>query len=212
MKQRALSILVVLVVGAVLNIGVAWFIADITDIDPSRTHFILSPDPDSSDQWFVTVTRGRGYLDVTAGISLLSSDPVRITDDRIPSWSRLRELPSYHEGDPMPLMHDLAFGWPALAMSYSIDATRAANTGTVISRTASGAFTDFEYPLRILWIGFVFNSVLYATVLSLLIIGTGTLRRRWRRSHGRCPACAYPCGSSGRCSECGAPVSQARVA
>ncbi len=58
-------------------------------------------------------------------------------------------------------------------------------------------------PLRPIWPGFLVNTLFYAAVLWLLICGPFALRRFVRVKHGLCPACAYPIGESGVCSECG---------
>ena len=202
MKRRVAFILVLLALGVLLNIAIAWLVADVADPEFEISDFVIEP---SRDSWAVMATRGFGYLDVAAMITLRSPE-LEVTDDRIPRWSRIRNLPSYREGDPMPIMHDLAFGWPALSMWYSVDVARAPDSGSVISRTTAGAFSEFEYPLRVLWPGFALNSAFYAGVLALLILGQRGLRRDWRRRHGRCPLCGYPQGASARCSECGAKL------
>jgi hypothetical protein len=61
-------------------------------------------------------------------------------------------------------------------------------------------------PERILWPGFVLNSLLYAALVALGLVGLGRLRARHRRRRGRCARCNYPVGSSTTCSECGAAV------
>ena len=58
-------------------------------------------------------------------------------------------------------------------------------------------------PLRPIWSGFAINTLLYATVLWLLIPGPFVLRRFIRVKRGLCPACAYAVGESAVCSECG---------
>lgn len=58
-------------------------------------------------------------------------------------------------------------------------------------------------PLRPLVIGFALNAIAYAVILFLLVGGVFALRRHGRRKRGLCPACAYPRGESGVCSECG---------
>jgi hypothetical protein len=61
-------------------------------------------------------------------------------------------------------------------------------------------------PLRIIPVGFLVNSAFYAGVLWLVFAVPGVVRRRRRIRRGQCPACAYPVGSSGVCTECGKPV------
>lgn len=61
-------------------------------------------------------------------------------------------------------------------------------------------------PIRPIWGGFAANTVFYASVLWILVAASGAVRRRVRVRRGLCPACAYPTGSSAACSECGRPV------
>jgi hypothetical protein len=61
-------------------------------------------------------------------------------------------------------------------------------------------------PLRPIWPGFAINTLFYAGILLITFAAPFALRR-WRRvKRGLCPACAYPTGASGFCSECGKPV------
>ncbi len=58
-------------------------------------------------------------------------------------------------------------------------------------------------PLRPVWPGFALNTLLYATLLWLLIPGPFALRRFLRVKRGLCPKCTYPMGESSVCTECG---------
>jgi len=62
-------------------------------------------------------------------------------------------------------------------------------------------------PTRAVWPGFAINTLFYAIVLWLLFAAPFALRR-WRRvRRGLCAHCAYPVGASDVCTECGARVS-----
>jgi hypothetical protein len=65
-------------------------------------------------------------------------------------------------------------------------------------------------PLRPIWPGFAINTIFYAAILAILFYGPGKVRRFVRVRRGRCPACAYPVGSSPVCTECGAPLVRTR--
>ncbi len=58
-------------------------------------------------------------------------------------------------------------------------------------------------PIRPIWPGFAVNTLLYATVLWLLICGPFLLRRFIRVKCGRCVKCGYLVGESAVCTECG---------
>ncbi|MCL4196841.1 MAG: hypothetical protein KJZ69_05045 [Phycisphaerales bacterium] len=61
-------------------------------------------------------------------------------------------------------------------------------------------------PTRILWPGFAFNTVFYASILWLIFGGPFALRRRLRARRGQCQQCGYPIGVSPVCTECGAAL------
>ncbi len=63
-------------------------------------------------------------------------------------------------------------------------------------------------PMRPLWPGFAINTIFYATILWLVTLGPFTVRRFIRDKRGRCTKCGYDLrGSSGGvCPECGAPT------
>ncbi len=199
-KRRLLIAVVFLLAGAVVNVAVAWLLAAVVEPSSDPEMVLDFPDPDARCLWVVTAARGWGSLVISAAMpSLGSSDPVDIDDPRIPSWSRVQHLSAYQQGEPMPMIFDLAFGWPFLSMWLSVDATRDSDTGAVIQRTTSGAVSEFEFPIRILWLGFAVNTFLYAALLWLPFV----VRRFVRVRRGLCPKCAYPIGESAVCTECG---------
>ncbi|MHC5113042.1 MAG: hypothetical protein ACYTGP_01280 [Planctomycetota bacterium] len=61
-------------------------------------------------------------------------------------------------------------------------------------------------PAMPLPLGLAGNSVVYALVLWVLLLGVIALKRRRLRRRGLCPRCAYPAGGSAVCTECGAAI------
>jgi len=65
---------------------------------------------------------------------------------------------------------------------------------------------QFILPLRVMWVGFAVNSLMFASLL-WLILSAPLDYRRWKRiKRGCCPACGYPVGASAVCTECGGAV------
>ena len=58
-------------------------------------------------------------------------------------------------------------------------------------------------PIRAVPAGFTLNTLFYAALLWLLIPGPFAVRRFLRLRRGLCPKCAYPSGDSSVCTECG---------
>lgn len=103
-------------------------------------------------------------------------------------------------------------GWPTHTMRGYEITVKNNETGEV-SAEYRWAFSALQgkppFPLLPIWPGFAACTLLYAAVLWLLICGPLVPLRVIRVSRvkrGRCPACAYPRGQSGVCSECGRPL------
>jgi hypothetical protein len=60
---------------------------------------------------------------------------------------------------------------------------------------------------ELLFPGFAINTIFHAAILWLLFFAPGAVLRTIRRKRGLCQACAYPVGRSPVCTECGKPVS-----
>ena len=202
MKRVLIALVISIFLGVFGTIGTAWLCAQLPEAEAG-----YGPDSllESTGSWNVFVSRRIGVWDGVAMISLESTPALHLDDAKIPEWSRLQDLPEYRRGDPMPVMYDAAYGWPLLSMWSSIDAERDWNTGTVLTRYASGSFGDFELPIRILVRGFA-GDVAFFTILCLLILVLPrSMRRWWRGLRGRCHSCGYDLRNdlSAGCPECG---------
>jgi hypothetical protein len=73
--------------------------------------------------------------------------------------------------------------------------------------TRQSVLTFRALPYRPVWLGLVVDTVVYAGLWGLLVVGGRGLLRRARIGRGRCPLCAYELGPSGGtgagCPECG---------
>lgn len=61
-------------------------------------------------------------------------------------------------------------------------------------------------PTRPMWMGIVFNTIIYATLVGSSILLLGHLRRVRRRRRVLCVRCGYPVSGIAMCPECGTPV------
>jgi hypothetical protein len=61
-------------------------------------------------------------------------------------------------------------------------------------------------PMKPLWLGFCVNTLAFAGVIYILLAIPAAVSRRRRIKRGLCPNCAYPIGDSDVCTECGVAV------
>ena len=89
-----------------------------------------------------------------------------------------------------------------------LDATEGLRSGLPVrdSLTAILGASNRRLPVVPLMSAFLFNSALFAALLSSLAAGTASARPRWRRKRGQCPRCGYSLRgnpAAGVCPECG---------
>jgi hypothetical protein len=164
-----------------------------------------------------------------------------IHENNIPDWSeahvpsRLLTMNQYRKPGPGETVPDVivedARGWPWLSLQceHAVSMSRLVQAPFVsgivggipigmVGDTAGAAnwppawWYSRALPLRPLWPGFAINTLFYAALCWLAFFVPFALRRRHRRRRGLCPACAYPVGRSGLCTECGAAVPPRRGA
>ena len=224
MKRRLLIIAIFLLLGAVVNVAVAWGCAGWRT--NRRGMYQLIEATEKSD-WVQSLPARRGLraadISVRAAIGLV-----------------LAELDAFALSDSLLGQRRSATvqwcrsGWPSLALA-----------GEKISYTTAGVYrlersgvhsfpaerVDFHWaiglgesderffqhtaavlPLKPIWPGFAIDTIFYAAILWSLIPGPFALRRFLRVRRGLCPKCAYPMGESGVCSECGNQLRKHAVA
>lgn len=62
---------------------------------------------------------------------------------------------------------------------------------------------DIVLPFHPIWSGLIINTLFYAGLIWGVVCAPGATRRAVRKHRNRCPACAYPIGTSAICTECG---------
>ena len=196
MKRRLLIIAVFLLLGAVVNVAVAWGCA----WWPRSAIWI----GDDEDLHVLPSSRDVGWWNkhvfplFDADIDVLWESPDLGVEIRWFSGtdSNQRSVSAGH----------VLSGWPTRSMSGETwDAVVPGQRPKWSNRRAMFVGRGF-IPLRPLWPGFAINTLFYATLLWLLIPGPFALRRFLRVRRGLCPKCAYPMGESGVCTECGKPL------
>lgn len=223
MKRGSIRMTILLILGAAMNLAVAWVCVFAQGVVESDWNPYFSPYDDYPA--VIHVTRRFGYeqvVGVARSGTLLDrrGDEVRLYHGRV--WFSEEPLQQ-----PMLNAYAIAGGWPLLSHScwltvgwniqpngdeieyflnvhWGILPKKYREDSPGASRIRDGAFPIL--PLRPIWTGFIINTVFYAVILWLLLFAPFTARRVIRRRRGLCEHCAYPIGVSPVCTECGAAV------
>ncbi len=204
MKRRLTKLVVFLVLGAIVNVGVAWGCAGWSDwldiitllktpVTTETSGTISAPSawrldnmpkswPDKPTHAF---TRHTGWF--------LFTDQMRSLDDE--TFFRLA---------------DRRFGVPTKSLACYELVVLQSGTRTNSCRYGIARFGgDYPLPLRPMWPGFAINTIFYAAILWGLTLGPFTAcritRRIVRRRRGHCIKCGYDLRGEfeSGCSECG---------
>jgi hypothetical protein len=217
-------------IAAVLNVAVAWIAAKtlpwkIDDLELSKSFHVDEHDR----EWAGTAERGVGWRRVwifeMPGLTPFGREQA----------NRLRFGPI---GDPPSedrvALRAIAAGWPwpcLDAWQWGRDDTEKVVALTGVIQTGlgpqavtwdpwtsallvhdgsagRGSLPEDVLPLRVRPGAFVANVAVYATALTLLLLGPAAFRGWRRRRGGRCPSCGYDRQATPRgepCPECGTP-------
>lgn len=212
MKRWILRALLLLLIGASINIAVAWG----RDLFPVR----LPPRDRISE---TGAMRRLSLIDTTylQYYTALGSTPP-LPPDPQSAWQSLRTQ-RYQSAVPARVTHPRdakLLHWSATEVGLpfrclwawtAVDITTGrVETGSWIIRMdvqqSAKNTTKLALPSRIIWVAMVTNVIAWAGVCAVVPLAfrriTGALRRR----KGLCPACKYPLGSSPVCTECGRSV------
>ena len=224
MKPRAKMIVLFLLLGAIINVAVAWGCALWINIGSSNSaHGAVTRDGGywgvvrMGRQGGIVVRSSRSSAGVRKDHSVSWQDPLVL----VPSWTGF-QVPTigYANGAVQREMrYAEGRGWPAISMWYEADSSGDGTSvdpvpvhgGLEVSAWPS-SYEKHAYsrslPLRIVPIGFSLDTFLYASLLWLFFSFPLTLRRRRRIKRGLCPKCAYDLRGSTLqiCPECAKPI------
>ncbi len=198
-------ILAFLVLGAIMNVAVAWGCVawhSTADESPARYR-----DPHNSEL-LVSVTRRFGVEYVTnTGVSREWS--VQIGNSSIPYTGKVW-WPAARGEQRVQVF--CGAGWPMLAlttwrcwaandMEHYWGIPWLPDRGPGLMQIDPPAL-----PLYPIWSGFTLNTLFYAIILNVAFRVPVASRRWLRTKWSLCPACGYPRGTSPVCTECGDPL------
>ena len=211
MKRWALRIFVLLLLGAIVNVAVAWAC---TVVAQEESGIVRKPDRGER----VSVNR---FLPAPYFVHGLPGDGTMVAF----GYREITTLAYAYaaKGDPPRsppkylAVSNIEAGWPIRSLRRTAFGPR---SDDAVSATLSNAMWQFPsvhsraenrsfLPSNPIWPGFAINTVFYAVGLWLLFAAPFALRRRRRIKRGLCPKCAYPVGTSTVCTECGHPIKTA---
>ena len=202
MKRRLTKLVVFLLLGAIVNVAVAWWCA--LPYWPWRDSETITHSRDMAREACVR------YFPVASEI------PAELFDgqDEITFGRRfVIDFSQSHGPDEFYVEIFLA-GWP----SYSMHGVACASNNGLDLRSIwvlpwePGHLLSPALPLRPVWPGFAINTIVYAVIVRLFWVGAFGLRRFIRHKRGHCIKCGYDLrghtgensGGGGEvCPECG---------
>lgn len=232
-RRRIAIILVFLLLGAVVNVAVAWAIALTSTLQVRTTadsflgysHGTLS----SGHDWGLFANGTRGSLMILMFIepadraNLVEEIRVRL---ELGEGSQYMQKPWAMSAVCIPEAgvdcaagFAVAYGWPFLShiAAFHEASYDEASPGfgkfkvvgfsaIVIGEPRALISPPLSLPVAPIYSGLVINAAFYALLLWLLLTTPLAARRMLRRRRGLCEKCAYPIGVSAVCTECGKPV------
>ena len=229
MKRWVILITICMLIGAIINVAVAWWFAIRQDWFNSKTNYTygLSYDGPGYTMWFVDT---RILVGSTSSDSFSIDEYIEVekreltSEETLPYWAELiRPDPNASMPFPFPSKTAIAHGWPLRSMmrlSYLLDLDKIDLYDTELyslnwsapdwlrgeRRFDISPDRSTYLPLKIIWLGFIANTLLYSLAPFLIFILKFKLRGFLRFKRKQCTKCGYPIGQSEVCTECGAQL------
>jgi hypothetical protein len=222
LKRRLLKLALFLLLGAIINVAVAWGCAwqcgtrGVGQPSPAR---LASPAVQAWEAHTADLVESASQ----SGQFLYAEDLDALGVRRRVSHESLISGGAFHA-----LREETAFfistdaGWPCYClrgyqllktdMAWSPSNWNCSNGIEVPSRVVNGeVLVHPVLPTVIRPLSFMCNTILYAAMFWALFGGPFALRRHSRVRRNLCPHCAYPVGTNDVCTECGKAVKAKRV-
>jgi hypothetical protein len=192
-------VIIFLLLGAIVNVAVAWGVAVIAGFDVNRNAVRLSDDS------MRKIVGDRFGSSVAANINAVTGGVQRQS-----CRSRLGVLATMPEQERFIEVWEYGFPFMALASEQrgQYDATEPYWSIPMPAVIAKASTYPRQLPLRPVAPSFTINTLFYAGILWLLFAAAFALRRRRRLKHGLCRKCGYDLRGQAVgakiCPECGA--------
>ncbi len=209
MNRRLLTIVVFLLLGAVVNVAVAWgcalgskrYLTTMHSHPAWRTKRVVE-----HEGWMLYTQARIGTVRAMAQRPYTDSAATRVPAGSFPRWCSIRELPALRPASWVTEgvwegQSDWAYGWPYVSMWHQFEGHDRLWPGS-----SSAYLGGNHLPIKIVWFGSAIDTLFYAALLWPLISGPFALRRFLRRKRGLCVSCGYDLRhvDHAACPECGA--------
>ena len=220
-KRRLFKLVVFLLLGAVVNVAVAWGIALLVDFGVVQD--TLGGAKSRRGDWVVFQHVAGGAIRIRAlvvsGDNIEEYEQYAMPPWLLPLWGPLAvQVRQQVIDEPFVRVAD-AYGWP----TYSLWCAFAWNTAQwpnvltdprlsaiLITSPMGGnyALSQRALPLRPIWRGFAINTIFYAAIVWMLTLGPFAARRFIRNKRGLCIKCGYDLRGAEHevCPECGLAI------
>ena len=218
MKRWTLRISLMLILGVVTTVGVAWGLAvgPRPNLEGGKLVFTAT-----TPVWYGGYYAQAGareihwfplWLNPERSVDLVEKELRAGAEVIDPSfWSRVNAFDATFLEDNWfsedLLVVDESYGWPgyALEFSFSIEPDRSDDSLWTLHHGAWNIAEGLYLPVRPIFPGFIINTVLYAAIWFVLIFGWRAHLRLVRRWQGYCPMCKYDVRGDMEqgCPECG---------
>ncbi len=224
MKRIAIKLVIFLLLGAVVNVGVAWGCA--LTINPGVTSWTSYSAVSPTDSWSVVSRQSAGlswyssmrswtgpHFWELSGKPPSSYQSTPHPSEVLPGWGVQHETPNQLAPGVMFIDNIIVDGrgWPAVTMWSQLrnDGNKwVAENGFM--RRSMGPWSAVDgyprvLPLRPIFPCFITNTIFYAALLWLLFAAPFATRRLIRKRRGRCVRCGYDLTGTEHdvCPECG---------
>ncbi len=225
MKRHLFKLVVFLLLGAIVNVGVAWVYS------MGQTSNVASDSVGSmhvDGEYWVFFSANHNFIadriDWSSYTQSDSFDLIIVAEDEPPGVSRIDSVLLAIQGvsghASIANGYEQHIGWPTRALwccffwgDYHMGSGPVFVDGLQFRQRNATAGTTLSYPVilpvHVLWPGLVINTIFYAALLWLITLGPFTARRMIRRKRGHCIKCGYDLSHADHvaCPECGVEVS-----
>ncbi|MCB9841963.1 MAG: hypothetical protein H6812_01765 [Phycisphaeraceae bacterium] len=225
--KLARRVVLFLILGAIVNVGVAWGCAAWSHQDIDYVGLVKWYPPHwAYDSSAIEIIHEKKRTTGLGTSMWIGSWTKKTGGYRKPTGEVIDETFWPHENYDewgRGWMRFVVHGWPLISLRREVwqphdDAPNASRfpvpvvevgllrTGIAIPTSDVGWTHSRALPLTPIWIGFTLNTLLYAVVLYIPFVGLGAYKRHRRTRRGLCPACAYDLAGLTACPECGRKV------